>query len=104
MAPVLPAPAFAHTPMGVNPATRSPATARASAATSRRKRPSLGTMRMHSGRTPTIRAARTCALWLWSLMYTVARSGWPARSRAATNASRLAAEPPLVNSPPALSG
>ena len=51
-----------------------------------------------------IRAARTWALWLWSLMYTVGRSGWPAASRAATKASTLAAEPPLVNRPPPLSG
>ena len=51
-----------------------------------------------------IRAARMCALWLWSLMYTVARSGCPALSRAVTKASRLVAEPPLVKIPPALSG
>ena len=49
-------------------------------------------------------AARMSALRLWSLMYTVARSGLPAASRAATNAFTLAAEPPLVNSPPALCG
>ena len=104
MAPVLDAPALAHTAMGLNPAARSSATARARAATSRRNRRSVGTMRRHSGRTPTILAARTWALWLWSLMYTVARSGWPASSRAATKASRLAAEPPLVKSPPAVSG
>ena len=47
---------------------------------------------------------RLSTLWLWSLMYTVARSEWPAASRAATRALRLAAAPPLVNSPPALSG
>ena len=46
-------------------------TARASASTSRRKRSSLGTVRMHSGRTPMIIAARLRALWLWSLMYHV---------------------------------
>ena len=51
-----------------------------------------------------ILAARMCALWLWSHMYTVARSGSPAASRAATKASTLAADPPLVKSPPALSG
>ena len=104
MVPVLPAPALAHTAMGLNPAARSSATARASASTSRRKCSSLGSRRMHSGRTPIILAARIWALWLWSLMYTVIRSGWPTASRAATKASRLAAEPPLVNSPPALSG
>ena len=51
-----------------------------------------------------ILAARICALWLWSHRYTVARSGLPAASRAPTKASRLAAAPPLVKSPPALSG
>ena len=61
---------------------------------------SLWTMRMRSRRTPTIIAARESALWLWSLMYRVARSGWPAASRAATKASTLVAEPPLVKSPP----
>ena len=42
---------------------------------------SLGSSLMHSGRTPTMRAARMCALWLWSLRYTVARSGCPAALR-----------------------
>ena len=49
-------------------------------------------------------AALGTALCVSSLMYTAARSGQPAASRAATSASRLAADPPLVSSPPAVSG
>ena len=104
MAPVLLAPALAHTVTGFRPAARSSATARASASMSRRKRSSVGSSRVCSRLTPVILAARTWALWLWALMYTVAPSGLPAASRAATKASTLAAEPPLVRSPPALSG
>ena len=62
MAPLLAAPALAHTAMGLNPAARSSATTEVSAFISRRKRSSLGSMRIHSGRTPMIIAARMCAL------------------------------------------
>ena len=75
MAPVAVAPAFAHTAMGFSPAARSSATMRASASRSMRERPSLGTMRARSGWMPEIFAALYCAGWVWSLMYTAARSG-----------------------------
>ena len=91
MAPLQVTPALAQITMGVNPAVRSSATARASAPRSRRKPPSMATVRMHSGLTPMILAARTCELWLSSLMYTVGRAGLPAFSLAATRASRAAA-------------
>ena len=58
-------------------------------------------MRISLAGTPTSLGARISALWLWSLMYRIARSGQPAASRAATSASRLAAELPVVNRPPA---
>ena len=62
MAPVLPAPALAHTAMGLNPAARSASTARRSASMSNRKQLSLATLRMQSDRMPMILAARICAL------------------------------------------
>ena len=51
-----------------------------------------------------MRAALCTDAWHWSLSYSTSRSPLPAAWRAATMAFRVAAEPPLVNRPPAVPG
>ncbi|MDE0026209.1 MAG: hypothetical protein OXP69_17510 [Spirochaetaceae bacterium] len=71
---------------------------------SSRKCASLGTSLMHSGRTPTMRAARMCALWLVAHVHGGAFRVPRRFVRRNEGVHTLAAEPPLVSRPPAPTG
>ena len=93
-------PALAHRANGIRPAPRSARTAAATVSGARRQRPSVGSTRTCSGRSPIARAVRASDECAWSDTYTTEPGdGPPAASRATSSAVRLAAEPPLTSTP-----